>query len=143
MKKKVLVVLVLLTITGTMVFAQQAKTYYIEIWDISSATYDRMGSIPAGTLGALEDNYFLVRSTSGSKLRSKDGGQSIEQLRQKLHNIDTASDAPWRMNGTDQAAIIQRLQERGLVTARVYRSGGTGRYSGTDYYVYAWIRVEN
>jgi len=88
MKKRVLMGLLLLTIIGTSaVFAQSQGKYLLEIYDLSKATYDTL--YRGNSNWTREDFYFVARSASGTKLRSKDQNLSIDQLKQKLTAIDS------------------------------------------------------
>jgi hypothetical protein len=139
MKKKVLLSLVLLTmVTASLVFAQNQAKYYMEIWNISSTTFEtgyssyRSGNASGNTL---EDAYYLVRTANGTTLRSKDKNLSIEDIRQKLLSLDlTDNDTGWA-NFLD-SNFLPGLQQNGLKTQWFQN---TLRYSGFS--VFVWVRA--
>ena len=130
MKKRVLMGLLLLIVIGTSaVFAQNQGKYFVEIWDISQATIDTLNR--GNSNWTKEDVYFLVRSASGTTLRSKDLGLSLEQARQKLLNI-----APQITDHVNQVnSSIQTAQQQW--TNAGFEAGTSG---GKAYRVFYWIR---
>ena len=135
MKKKALMILVLLAIVGASVaFAQQAKTYHLEIWDISSSTYNAIENRTfRATTAPREDAYVFVRSASGSTLRSSDNGLSIEAVRQKLLDVDNVTTS-YRNAVSNNTST---LQQSGTISMFAYSTGTR------NYYIYAWMRAEN
>jgi hypothetical protein len=91
MKKKVLMGLVLLIVIGTSaVFAQSQEKYYLEIYNISQATFSPLGTSRRQNDPnhlAMEDDYFFVRTASGTTLRYRAKDLTFEQVRQNLLSI--------------------------------------------------------
>jgi hypothetical protein len=132
MKKKLLMSLVLFIVIGTSaVFAQNTAKYYLEIWNVSQATYNAIDSrFKTSTQGGYEDSYFLARSSNGSTLRYKDGRLTFEQVRQKLLEIDPRG-TNW-VNHINNYAIPEAQQYWG--------ANGIGNNTSPSYCVYYWIR---
>ncbi|MCL2721089.1 MAG: hypothetical protein FWD47_07095 [Treponema sp.] len=129
MKKTVFFIL-LATLIVFNSFGQQAR-YYLEIWDISNATFTTIVNNDRNNIGSIEDDYFLMRSARGSTLRSKDSGISIDEVRQKLRSVDSnPSTAYLNFINND---IIPKLQELGIRTGWFQNSGRTTT-------VYFWVR---
>jgi hypothetical protein len=131
MKKRVLMSLLLLIAVGTSaVFAQNTGKYYLEIYNISKATFD---TIDRSTTTMREDDYFLARTASGTTVRSKDRDLTLEQVRQKL--VAIGPQATTYVNSINKD-VIPILQQR-------WSAGGIG-FSTTngqyDFTIYFWVR---
>ena len=131
MKKRVLMGLVLIAIIGiSAVFAQSNEKYYLEIYNISEATAKTIDSKRNDPTNMREDNYFLVRTASGTTLRSKDNGLSLEQVKQKL--LEIAPKDTFLMNIVNETT--QTAQQK-------WNGGGYAvNTKPPQYRVYWWIR---
>ena len=108
MKKRILMSLVLLTmVTVSTVFAQNQEKYKLEIWNITQATYDAVDKMFKDTNPniTIEDEYFLMRSASGTSLRSKEDKLTFEQVRQKLHAV-VPGHSGWANLVNDNTALL-------------------------------------
>jgi len=130
MKKKVLVGLLLLIAIGTSaVFAQSQGKYYLEIYNISQAAYDNLERLNKDPATMREDNYFFVRTASGTTLRSKDRNLTLEEVKQKFLSISRDN----KMNRMVNDSIPTAQQSWGL--------DGWGFNTGTPQYrLYFWLR---
>jgi hypothetical protein len=131
MKKKVLMSLVLLTLIGTSaVFAQSKEKYYLEIYNISEATAKTLDSKKNDPKFMREDDYFFVRTASGTTLRSKDNGLSLEQVKQKIMEI-----AP------GNTTLVRWINDFTSTAQQKWGVGGAAYSTGSPrFFVYAWIR---
>jgi len=123
MKKKVLMIMVLLIVVGASgIFAQSQAKYYMEVWTISQAT---LNAILNDKNSMREDDYFLARTARGSSSRSKEKNLTLDQVRQKLTSLSPGA------TGLDE--VISQVQ-------RTWGAGGTLEYTKGNLYVYVWIR---
>jgi len=129
MKKKVLMGIVLLTIvTASSVLAQNQQKFVLEIYNISEATYNAFDRMTSDAKVTREDQYFFVRTASGTALRSKDQGLSLEQARQKLLTIDPRN-TRWVNQVNDGISIVQQK----------WGTHGIATYT-PQYTIYYWLR---
>ena len=133
MKKKVLMSLVLLIAIGTSAaFAQNTAKYYLEIWDITQATYNALNApsrVNDRTLKA-EDDYFLARTASGTNLRWKESGLTLEQARQKLVDVDSKNTAYTNLVYNN---FIKAFEQQNYFVSSNF-------FSGTNFRIFCWMR---
>jgi len=108
--------------------AQGQAKYYLEIWNISAATYNTIDNSPNMMR---EDDYFLLRTASGTSLRDKGKDLTLEQVRQKLLSVAPQDTSLVNYVNNDFLPLVQ--QKWGGVGGRMK----TGTY---NYTVYFWIR---
>ena len=126
--KKGLFLVVLTAIVVGGVFAQSQEKYYLEIYDISLPTYNTITGRTNDQTIMREDDYFFVRTASGTALRSKDRGLSIEEVRQKVLSIYPGN-TTWT-NAINNTAIPRAQQQWGY----------TFQYYVGNTRVYVWLR---
>ena len=126
--------LVLLIVVGTSaVFAQTTPSqgkYYLEMWNISQATYDTLQRLRNDPNTSMEDDLALVRTASGTSVRSKDRGLTGEQVRQKLLDINPQGITNW---GNTVNNFILQVQRQWVSCSQV--ASTTPRF-----WIYYWLR---
>jgi len=121
--------LLLLIVIGTSaVFAQSQQKFVLEIYNISEATYNAFDRMTSDAKVTREDQYFFVRTASGTTVRSKDQGLSLEQAKQKLLAIDPRN-TRWVNQVNDGISIVQQK----------WGTHGIATYT-SQYTIYYWIR---
>jgi hypothetical protein len=126
----------LLAIIGTSaVFAQNTGKYVLEIYNISQATHDTLER--GNPNWTREDDYFFVRTASGTTVRDKGKDLSLEQVRQKL--LAVAPQVTGWVNHVNNQVIPDYQQRPGFT--QYYSGVVRGEYTGSPQFrIFAWIR---
>jgi len=132
MKKRISMgIIYLATVMARAAFMQKQGKYYLEIWNISKATYDNLESRnkePATF--SREDGLVIARTASGSILHSKDSNLSLEHAKQKL--LDIAPQVTDWVNATNNIVIPTAHEKWGI--------NGWWDNESPQIRIYYWIR---
>jgi len=131
MKKKISMGIVFLaTVMSNAAFGQNRGKYYLEIWNISKATYDTINKKNSDPAWVREDSFILARTANGTTLRSKDKNLSLEEARLKLLAIDTKK----------LSSDLTNMVNSNLRDAQQKWTAAGMSYIDTQYTVFWWLR---